>query len=200
MMVKQIGIPVARMELLDTKAIEAVNKYSHLGLEEGPTMFFEFHGSQAGVKEQAELTAEIVADMGAGDFAWSSKPEERSKLWDARHKAYYAMLGLRPGCRALTTDVCVPISRLADAIGETQADLEQHQLLAPIVGHVGDGNFHCMLLLDPDSEAEYATAHEFGERWPSAPRIWGAPARVSMASALARASIWPLRWARQAWP
>ena len=163
-MVKQIGIPVARMELLDTKSIEAVNKYSNLGLEEGPTMFFEFHGSDASVAEQAEMTADIVAEMGGGDFAWSTKPEERSKLWGARHSAYYALLGLRPGCRAMTTDVCVPISRLAEAIAETQADCEQHQLLAPIIGHVGDGNFHCLLLLDPDSDAELRTAHEFGER------------------------------------
>ena len=163
-MVKQIGLPVARMELLDAKAMEAVNKYSHLNLEESPTLFFEFHGSQASVAEQAEMTADMAAEMGGGAFTWSSKPEERSKLWGARHKAYYAMLALRPGCRALTTDVCVPISRLAEAIMETTADLEQHQLLAPIVGHVGDGNFHCMLLLDPDSEADLRAAHQFGAR------------------------------------
>ncbi len=163
-LVKQIGIPVARMELLDTQTVEAVNKHSNLGLAEQPTMFFEFHGSDAGVAEQAEAVGEIIEDMGGGPFAWSSKPEERSRLWDARHKAFYAILGLRPGCRSMTTDVCVPISRLAEAIAETKADCEQNNLLAPIVGHVGDGNFHCLLLLDPEDEGEAKRAAEFGER------------------------------------
>ena len=163
-LVKQMGIPVARMELLDGLAMQAVNAYSHLDLAEQPTMFFEFHGSEAGVAEQAGAVGEIVEDQGGGPFAWSSLPEERSKLWDARHTAYYAMLGLRPGGRALTTDVCVPISALADTITETVADATENKLLAPIVGHVGDGNFHCLLLLDPGDEREAAAAAGFAER------------------------------------
>ena len=163
-LVRQLGIPVARIELLDVQAVEAVNKYSNLDLAEQPTMFFEFHGSEAGVAEQAEAVGDIVADLGGGPFVWSLRPEERSKLWDARHKAYYAILGLRPGCRSMTTDVCVPISRLADAIAETKADCEAHNLLAPILGHVGDGNFHCLLLLDPHDETSSAQAAAFGER------------------------------------
>ena len=143
-LVKQMGIPAARMELLDSDSVRAVNQYSGLGLPEQPTMFFEFHGSKTGVTEQAEAVGDIVAEMNGGPFSWSSKPEERSKLWNARHKAFYAILGLRPGCKSMTTDVCVPISSLAETITETKQDCAENGLLAPILGHVGDGNFHCL--------------------------------------------------------
>ncbi|MCX7176654.1 MAG: FAD-binding protein [Proteobacteria bacterium] len=160
----QIGIPIARIELLDALALKGINRYSKTSLREAPTLFFEFHGSPANVKEQAHSVAEIAATHGGMDFDWATRPEDRSRLWQARHDAYYACLGLKPGSRALTTDVCVPISRLADCINETVADLEASQLQAPIVGHVGDGNFHVVLLVDPDDASEVAQAHVFSNR------------------------------------
>ncbi|RLJ68520.1 FAD-binding oxidoreductase [Sulfurisoma sediminicola] len=160
----QIGVPVARIELLDALAIRAINRHSKTSLREAPTLFFEFHGSPAGVTEQARTVQEIAAGHGGMDFEWADKPEDRSRLWQARHDAYYACLGLRPGARSLTTDVCVPISRLADCIAETVADIEKSRLVAPLLGHVGDGNFHLLLLADPDSTGEIERAHAFSQR------------------------------------
>jgi D-lactate dehydrogenase (cytochrome) len=160
----QLGVPVARIELLDTLAITAINRHSKTTLREAPTLFFEFHGSPTGVKEQAETVQEIAAGYGGQDFEWATRPEDRSRLWQARHDAYYAGIGLKPGCRALTTDVCVPISRLADCIAETYLDLADTSLIAPLVGHVGDGNFHLVLLVDPDNQEELARAKGFASR------------------------------------
>ncbi|MFA6313045.1 MAG: FAD-linked oxidase C-terminal domain-containing protein [Sterolibacterium sp.] len=160
----QLGIPIARIELLNALVLQAINRYSKTSLREAPTLFFEFHGSPASVQEQAHSVAEIAASHGGMDFDWATRPEDRSRLWQARHDAYYACLGLKAGSRALTTDVCVPISRLADCINETVADLEASQLQAPIVGHVGDGNFHLVLLVDPDNSIEVAQAHAFSNR------------------------------------
>jgi D-lactate dehydrogenase (cytochrome) len=136
----QMGIPVARIELVDEVQIRASNAYSKLGLPETPHLFYEFHGTEAGVAEQAALAAAIAEEHGGTSFSWASRPEDRSKLWQARHDAYYAGLALRPGSTGMPTDVCVPISRLADCILETKADLVGSGLLSPIVGHVGDGN------------------------------------------------------------
>ncbi len=162
----QLGIPVARIELLDALAIKAINRHSKTSLREAPTLFFEFHGSPTGVKEQAETVQEIVTEQDGQDFEWATRPEDRSRLWQARHDAYYAGLGLKPGCRALTTDVCVPISRLADCVAETFADLDAAaaDLQGPLVGHVGDGNFHIMLLTDPEKSEDLARAKSFASR------------------------------------
>lgn len=160
----QMGVPVARIEIVDALAISAINVYSKLTLRELPTLFFEFHGSAAGVEEQAQTVATIAADYGGLGFEWATRQEDRSRLWQARHNALYAALALRPGCRALTTDVCVPISRLADCIGETCADLAAADLTAPLVGHVGDGNFHMIVLVDPAVEAELSRAEDFAGR------------------------------------
>jgi D-lactate dehydrogenase (cytochrome) len=160
----QIGVPVARIELLNQLAVTAINRYSKTGLREAPMLFFEFHGSPTAVAEQAQTVQEIAAGHGGMDFEWATRPEDRSRLWQARHDAYYAGLQLKPGSRALTTDVCVPISRLADCIGESLADVEQSGFAAPLVGHVGDGNFHLMLLVAPGDEEELARAHAVSER------------------------------------
>ena len=136
----QSGIPIARVELIDEVQMQALNRFSGLGYAELPTLFFEFHGTQTGVAEQIKNVRSISDDFGGADFAWASKPEERSKLWKARHDAHYANMQLRPGAKAWPTDVCVPISRLAQCIAETRDDIERSGLLAPIVGHVGDGN------------------------------------------------------------
>jgi D-lactate dehydrogenase (cytochrome) len=154
----QAGIPVARIELVDDVLMRGINLHSKLGLPEVPTLFFEFHGSHAGVAEQAQMAGAIAAEHGGADFQWAVKTEERNKLWQARHDAYYAALALRPGCRGLTTDVCVPISRLADCISETKKDIAASFLTAPMVGHVGDGNFHTVFLIDPADPKEYAEA------------------------------------------
>jgi len=160
----QCGIPVARIELLDDVQMDAVNKYSKLDYAVAPTLFFEFHGSETGVAEQAALVAEIASDLGGEDFQWATKTEDRTKLWQARHDAYYAALALRPGGVGIATDVCVPISRLTECILETRKDIEASGLIAPIVGHVGDGNFHLVLILDPDDEDEVARANAVNER------------------------------------
>ena len=160
----QSGIPVARIELLDRLQVQACNAYSKLGLPETPTLFLEFHGSEAGVAEQSRRFAEISEGNGGGPFSWTTNAEERTKLWQARHDAYWACLGLRPGARAFATDVCVPISRLADCVEETQADLAEIGLIAPIVGHVGDGNFHVTPMIDMTSAREIQEAEAFGER------------------------------------
>lgn len=160
----QCGLPVARIELLDALQIRACNAYSKLDLVETPTLFVEFHGSEAGVREQSELFGEIARDNGGGEFTWATKPEERSRLWSARHDAYWAALGLRPGAKGVSTDVCVPISRLADCIKATMADLNETGLIGPLVGHVGDGNFHTLVLVDVDNPQEIAAAEGFIER------------------------------------
>jgi D-lactate dehydrogenase (cytochrome) len=160
----QSGIPVARIELLDDLQIRAVNAYSKLELPETPTLFLEFHGSEAGVKEQSETVAAIAEEYGGGPFDFSMRPEDRTKLWQARHDAYWAGRGLKPGATALATDVCVPISRLADCVEETREDLARMDLIGPIVGHVGDGNFHVLVLLDPDDDAQHVRAASFCDR------------------------------------
>lgn len=160
----QLGIPVARIELLDTLSIRAINRYSKTALREAPTLFFELHGSPAGVAEQTEALRAIAGEHGGMDFEWAHRPEERTRLWQARHDAYYACLALQPGARSITTDVCVPISRLADCIAATRADLEATGLTAPLLGHVGDGNFHMLILVRPDDTAELEKAQAFAQR------------------------------------
>lgn len=157
----QMGIPVARIELLDTLQVRAVNAYSRLDLPEGPLLLLEFHGSDAGVAEQAETFGEIAQEAGGTGFSWTVRPEERTKLWQARHDAYWAALGLRPGAKGISTDVCVPISRLADCVVATQDKIAEMGFVAPIVGHVGDGNFHTLLLIDMESREEIAAAEAF---------------------------------------
>jgi D-lactate dehydrogenase (cytochrome) len=161
----QHGIPVARIELLDDVQMRACIRYSKLeGFAEMPTLFFEFHGSEAGVAEQAALMQAIAEDHGGSAFEWATKAEDRSRLWKARHAAYYAAMALVPGAQGFATDACVPISRLADCILETKADVEATGLVAPIVGHVGDGNFHLVVLFDPEDPAQRAKAEALAER------------------------------------
>ncbi len=160
----QLGVPVARVELLDTSAVMASNRYSKLTLRETPLLLFEFHGSVAGVKEQAETVQELARDCGGLDFEWAERPEDRNRLWTARHNAYFAGLQLRPGCKASTTDVCVPISRLAECIDAATKELAAASFPSTIVGHVGDGNFHVLMLVDPDSEAEWAESEQINHR------------------------------------
>ena len=160
----QLGIPVARIELLDQLMIRGVNQYSKLSLAEAPTLFLEFHGSQAAVQEQATAVASIAQDHGGRGFEWALKPEERARLWKARHDAAWAALAMRPGSTSIATDVCVPISRLADCILETRRDVESVGVQAPIVGHVGDGNFHLVLLVNRADPAEIAQADQINER------------------------------------
>jgi D-lactate dehydrogenase (cytochrome) len=151
----QLGVPVARVELMDANAVMAGNRYAKLTLRETPLLLFEFHGTEASVKEQAQTVQELAKDCGGMDFEWAERPEDRNRLWTARHNAYFAGLQLRPGCRASTTDVCVPISRLAECIDEATKLLEKASFPSTIVGHVGDGNFHVLMLLDPDSQEEW---------------------------------------------
>jgi D-lactate dehydrogenase (cytochrome) len=160
----QSGIPVARIELLDEIQIDACNRYSRLALPVAPTLFFEFHGTTAAVREQAAQAAEAAAEHGGSGFDWAESAESRAVLWQARHNAYYAMLALRPGACGWATDVCVPISRLAEAIGETKADLVRASMPVAVVGHVGDGNFHLCFALDPNDPAEFAEAAAINDR------------------------------------
>lgn len=160
----QMGVPVARVEFMDTWAVKATNAYSHLSLKESPLLLFEFHGSAASVKEQAELVQEIARENGGMDFQWADTPEERSRLWTARHNAYFAGLQLRPGCRSSTTDVCVPISQLAQCVSQTAQELDQASFPYTIVGHVGDGNFHVLMLLDPDNPKEWEESEALNRR------------------------------------
>ena len=160
----QSGIPVARIELLDALQVKACNAYSKLTLPEAPMLFLEFHGSQAGVAEQSERFGEIAREFGGGPFEWATRAEDRTRLWQARHDAYFAARGLRPGAQPVATDVCVPISRLAECVTESQRDIAQSRLIAPIAGHVGDGNFHMSLLIDMDDADEVMRADKFMER------------------------------------
>lgn len=160
----QTGIPVARIELLDAETVRAVNAYSKLNNPEQPLLLLEFHGSAAGVKEQAEEFGEIAADVGGTNFEWVSSAEERNRLWQARHDTYWAVKARKPGKEGISTDVCVPISRLAECVTETQNDIEEAGLYGPVVGHVGDGNFHCLLLVDPEDKDEVARAETVMER------------------------------------
>jgi D-lactate dehydrogenase (cytochrome) len=160
----QSGIPIARVELMDELQVRATNLYSKLALPEAPMLFVEFHGSPAGVAEQSERFGEIARDLGATSFEWTMKAEDRTRLWQARHDAYWAAKSLRPGAQAFATDVCVPISRLAECVTGTQRDIAAHGLVAPILGHVGDGNFHLSLLIDMDDGDEVKAARSLCER------------------------------------
>ncbi len=160
----QSSIPVARVEFLDEVQIDAINRYSKLSMAVKPTLFFEFHGTAHSVEEQATMVGAIAKENGGKGFEWATRPEDRSKLWAARHDAYYAALALRPGSKGWTTDVCVPISCLADAILEAKADIMASSLIAPIVGHVGDGNFHLVIVVDPENEDDVAKAQNLSDR------------------------------------
>ena len=160
----QLGLPVARIELLDEVQVKAVNAYAGLGMAETPTLFLEFHGTEAGVAEQAERFGEIAREHGATGFDWATKPEDRTRLWTARHNAYYAARASRPGSNGWITDACVPISRLAECIVETKKDLAASPLPSPLVGHVGDGNFHLAILHDPANPEEVREAERLSHR------------------------------------
>jgi D-lactate dehydrogenase (cytochrome) len=162
--VMQSAIPVARIELLDAQAIRATNLYSKLDLAPLPTLFVEFHGTPAAVEADAARFHEIALAFGGSDTAFATRAEERSRLWQARHDAYWASRALRPGCDVLSTDVCVPISRLAECVTATADDIAALGLTTTIVGHVGDGNFHVLVLIDPASPAEHADTEVFLER------------------------------------
>jgi D-lactate dehydrogenase (cytochrome) len=159
----QLGVPIARCEFLDAVAIRAINAHSKTTLREAPTLFFEFHGSEASAREQAELVQQVSSSHGGQEFEWATRPEDRTRLWNARHNAYFAALQLRPGCRAVTTDTCVPISRLAESIAGARRILDRAPCPTAIVGHVGDGNFHAILLIDPDDPKEVALAEELND-------------------------------------
>lgn len=160
----QLGVPIARIELLDDVQMDSVNRFSKLDYPVKDTLFVEFHGTENGVKEQAEIVQSIAAEHGGGEFKWATKPEERSHLWTARHDVTYANKALRPGCEIWATDVCVPISRLAECILETKKDLKESFLIAPLVGHVGDGNFHLGFLINREDPKELAEAERLNER------------------------------------
>ena len=160
----QMGVPVARVELMDRMGVKAVNLYSKLTLRESPLLLFEFHGSAGSVREQAETVQQITREHGGMDFEWATQPEDRNRLWTARHNAYFATLQLQPGSRAISTDVCVPISRLAQCIRDTNADLANSSLTAAMIGHVGDGNFHVQMMVDPNDPAQFAAAEALNER------------------------------------
>ncbi len=160
----QMGVPIARSEFLDANTIRSINKHDKLTLPEQTTLFFEFHGSESSVKEQAETVQELATDNGGEDFVWATRPEDRTKLWNARHNAYFASLQMRPGTRAISTDTCVPISRLADSLEGARAILDKADTYTAILGHVGDGNFHCVLLLDPNDPKEVAQCEELNDQ------------------------------------
>ena len=160
----QMGLPLARIELADEVQIRACNAYSHLALPEMPTLFLEFHGTAVSAREQVEAFAEIARAEGGGEFDWAERQEDRTRLWQARHDAYWAARALKPGAEVLSTDVCVPISSLAACVGETRQDIDRLGLLAPIVGHVGDGNFHVLPLIDPSDPEERGKVQDFLDR------------------------------------
>lgn len=163
-MAMQMGIPMARIELMDAEIVRCVNAYSKLELPEKPLLLLEFHGTANSVREQAEAFGEIVEEFGGEDFQWAEKPEDRTKLWAARHNAYWARKAQFGEKDLLTTDVCVPISRLAECVTETQKDIEDNELYGPIVGHVGDGNFHAAMSVDLDNPEEVAKVEAVAER------------------------------------
>ena len=156
----QMGIPIARVELIDSNTVRMVNAYAKLGLREEPLLLMEFHGSPAGVKEQAELVQEIASEFGGNAFEWATTPEERTRLWTARHNAYFAAIQSKPGCRAISTDTCVPISRLADCLLDSVAEADASGIPYFLVGHVGDGNFHFGYLIDPNKPEERDAAEK----------------------------------------
>lgn len=161
----QLGIPVARIEIIDEAQLRVVNTYSKTHYPLAPTLFFEFHGiSETAVDDQIRAVEEIAREHGAREFTWAASPEDRNTLWTARHNAYYATVASRPGARAWTTDICVPISHLAECILETQADLQEANIVAPLVGHAGDGNFHLIIMLNPDDATEFAAVSRISER------------------------------------
>jgi len=160
----QSGIPIARSELLCATTMAALNRHNKTSHREMPTLLLEFHGTEAGVVEQAEMVQEIAKENGGLDFQWATKPEERTQLWQARHDAYFACLQIRPGSRAVSTDVCVPISRLAECVHETMQDVKDYFAPVPLLGHIGDGNFHLMLLVDPTRPEETEIAKQFNKR------------------------------------
>ena len=160
----QLGVPIARVELIDDNTVRMVNAHSKLGLREEPMLLMEFHGSPAGVQEQAETVQEIATEFGGNAFAWATTPEERTRLWTARHNAYFAAIQSRPGCRAISTDTCVPISRLADCLLDSVAEADASGLPYFLVGHVGDGNFHFGYLLDPTQPEERVTAEKLNHQ------------------------------------
>ena len=160
----QAGIPIARCDIVCDKTIAAINAYKKTNYRVAPTVFFEFHGTAASVVEQAEAVQAIAKENGGMDFQWATRPEDRSRLWDARHDAYFACLQLRPGSRAVSTDVCVPISRLAECVRETMVDMKNYFAPVPLLGHIGDGNFHLMLLVDPAKPEETEIAKQFNRR------------------------------------
>jgi D-lactate dehydrogenase (cytochrome) len=164
MQAMQMGVPLARAEMLDALTIQAINAHSHTTLVPAPTLFLEFSGSTAQIAEQSAILRGLAQEHGGGDFQWATRPEERSRLWTPRHHAYFGCLQLKPGCRSFTTDACVPISSLAECLHETMADISSEGLLAPIFGHVGDGNFHCLLLVDPANAAEVRAAEALSHR------------------------------------
>lgn len=160
----QMGVPMARMELLDALSISALNNYSQMGLPEKPHLFMEFHGSDQSVTEQSTIMKELASDNGGNAFQWSTKQEDRNKLWKARHTAFFATKALKPGFQGMSTDVCVPISKLAQAIADTAKDAADHGMFAPILGHVGDGNYHTLFLTDPQKPHEFELAKELAHR------------------------------------
>ncbi|MDO8299815.1 FAD-binding oxidoreductase [Lacisediminimonas sp.] len=160
----QAGVPLARVEFLDENGVKAINRHDKLSLPEKPLLLFEFHGSASSVEEQARQVQSIAAEHGAIGFEWATRPEDRSRLWQARHNAYFALLQMRPGSRAISTDVCVPISRLAECLLEAKADCEREQLVHSIIGHVGDGNFHVQMLVDPADPQDIARAEAVNAR------------------------------------
>jgi D-lactate dehydrogenase (cytochrome) len=160
----QSGVPIARCDIVCEKTVDAINKYKKTNYRVAPTVFFEFHGTKTSVVEQAETVQAIARENGGMDFVWATRPEERTQLWQARHDAYFACLQIRPGARAVSTDVCVPISRLAECVAETMQDVKDYINPVPLLGHIGDGNFHLMLLVDPDKPEQTEIAKKFNQR------------------------------------
>jgi D-lactate dehydrogenase (cytochrome) len=160
----QAGVPIARCDIVCEKTVDAINKYKKTSYRVAPTVFFEFHGSKSSVVEQAETVQAIAKEHGGMDFVWATKPEERTALWQARHDAYFACLQIKPGVRAVSTDVCVPISRLAECVAETMEDVKDYINPVPLLGHIGDGNFHLMLMVDPDKPEQTEIAKQFNKR------------------------------------
>ena len=192
----QSGIPMARVELLDEMQVRVCNAYSKLSMPEQPHLFLEFHGSEASVAEQAELFGGIAEDFGGGPFEWAARPEDRARLWQARHDVFWALRSYRAGAKVVVSDVCVPISRLAECVRETKRDIERSGLIAPIVGHVGDGNFHASVLVMMDDPDEVRRAKPSLSASSSGHSPWMAPAPANTASARARSTSWSPSMAR----